>query len=139
MHSEAHSIAQQALADAPGYVAHIAEILADCAVRLRTGNETDGMNALARGMEDLEQFIQLFYRMAHQAKVPAQGSTYLFQQDLVGCIRELEHPIASQDHHAVSSHIEHQLLPLLLGWEPIATELRQGLQLAVEIETAGAI
>lgn len=125
--NEARSIAQQALAETPTYVEHISQMFSDCVIRFRQGDDRTGLTTFARGMSDLNQFIQLLFRVAYEAGAPSAGHSEEFQQELAACINQMQDSLVKQDIVALSDGIEGGLLPLLSQWTPVAEELNQGL------------
>ena len=120
-------IAQEALADSPHYVRHIMETLACCVGDLRSGAQAAGMEGLARAMEDLDQFVQLAGRIAHEARIAPDGVNHDFQRQIHDCVAQMEGAMVRQDIEELSAGIEARLIPLLPDWIPVALELQRGL------------
>lgn len=116
-------MARQSLDDSPMYLDHIASMLCTSVDSFRSGDDTEGMNAFARGVSDLEQFIQLFNTLINVAKPDAATETDAFKDDLFDCIRDLEVAMNNQDIVGLSDSIDANLLKILPRWGGVAEEL----------------
>jgi hypothetical protein len=126
--TELLDLAMQSLDDSPVYMEHIGNTMSLCVQNLRTGNDSDGMSAFARGVSDLEQFIQLFDHISNVARVNQDVEIEAFKQDLVSVVRGLEVALTSNDMIALSDGIDGNLLPLLPRWGGVARELSDGVE-----------
>lgn len=120
-------MARQALDDSPEYIEHICNLFDRCSQHLRTGADQEGMRALARAADDLNQFILLVDMVAGIAH---SDDVAPFKQQLDGCVRGLEAALGADDLVGVSDGIEQGLLPLLPRWGAVADGL------AAEIDAA---
>lgn len=122
-------LARQALADSPIFVEHIAGTLSRSIQSLRTGDDTAGLNAFARGISDLEQFVQLFSSMLAVVRPDPTPLAGVFEQELLDCVRGMEIAFYEQDIVTLTDSIEASLLPLLTRWEEVGQELQAGFEM----------
>jgi hypothetical protein len=121
--------ARQALACTPHYILHIGAGLASTVRQLQTGNSIEGMDAFARSMSDLGQFMSLLREMQRIARLTDCSVISAFRDGVGECVEQLNDAVRNQDLDALSDGIQGALLPLLPTWEQVAYQLQDGFEL----------
>jgi hypothetical protein len=120
-------IARSTLDEVPGYLEHVAGLMASSGNNLRAGNDSAGLNDFARGASDLALLVELVQRLTAVSGPNPSKATDAFASGMAESVRFLDQALTRHDLVALGDGIEGQLLPVLDSWEAVDRELRDAL------------